>query len=168
MRKQVRQAFRAARHGVQWWVPAIAVLLATKVVASDGVLSPSAKVATDVSAVPDSSFILARKAVETLEARALEGDADAAGKLFRHFSASRSSREASYWLQIAVENGDPSSIKTHAVRLWVSGGKRNCLRALALTRKLASSKSVPRYADQVDVSLMVKGLSECIAKAPQP
>lgn len=145
---------------------AIVALLIAQFAASESIASAPISTVPDARTVPDNSFILPKNTAEALEARALEGGADEAGKLYRHYSASRNRREAVYWLRIAVENGDPSSIKTYAVGLWVNGGRRNCTRALALTRKLAADTSAPGYADQLDVDLMVKGFSKCVAKAP--
>lgn len=112
---------------------------------------------------------LSQAEVSQLQTAALNGDGLAAQKLSWHFGITENKREADYWFQIAVENDDPSAKQNFASQLWLSGGLRNCTRALHLydeVMELSKGKSESEFfkltREQRDD--MRKSLPKCIAR----
>jgi hypothetical protein len=101
--------------------------------------SDEAPNAQSADLVSQSRFYLDRDALSVQVAHALDGDPDAADRVFMHYTTVDPNDEATllYWMRIAVENGNAGYMKLYALTLRDSGGDGACRRALFWLRRSA-------------------------------
>ena len=85
--------------------------------------------------------VLNEAQIPPLQSAALNGDGRAAMQLADHYGLTEKEAEGKYWFRIAVEDGDEEATQSYAARLWMSGGMRNCTRALHLYENVLANKS---------------------------
>lgn len=103
-----------------------------------------------------------------LKEQALRGDGpSSAAKVSRHFSIAGETEESAYWFRLALENGDIETQQEYSVRLWTSGGPRNCKRGLFLMSRItqvrtANADLAREYRQQYQQ--MQNTLDACVAR----
>jgi hypothetical protein len=113
--------------------------------------------------------LLPKDELAKAETAALAGDGRAALQLANHYALEEKIVESRYWNRIAIENGSPEALQTYAAKLWMSGGARNCSRALHIYEDLLTesvSASNVEFINEVRAQSgqMKKDLKQCIAQ----
>lgn len=114
--------------------------------------------------------LLAKDDLAKVEAAALAGDGRAALQLANHYALKEMVVESRYWNRIAIENDSPEALQTYAAKLWMSGGARNCSRALHIYENLLAAHASANNAEfikevRAQNEQMKKELKRCVAQS---
>lgn len=114
-----------------------------------------------------SQFYLGDEALRREIEHALDGDEEAADRVYMHFTTFQPNDRDTllFWMRVAVENGSAGYMNLYASALYEQGGEERCRRALFWLRR--SSQTAPELAERNErLRKLIEQDSECRRREP--